>query len=117
MSAVRSGQRPVLAGMIHSMSSATSVRRAALSPRPMAAKKSFTVWTFCSVLTEDSLILCDAGSDLGHASIDGEIHAGDVGAFVGSEERDGSRDFFGSPLRPIGTCEANWRPPVRLARG
>ena len=35
-----------------------------------------------------------AGSDLGHAAIDGEIHAGDERAFVRSQERDGVRDFF-----------------------
>ena len=35
------------------------------------------------------------GSDsLRHASIDGEIHAGDVRTFIGGEERDGSRDFL-----------------------
>jgi hypothetical protein len=34
------------------------------------------------------------GSDLRHASIDSEIHAGDEGAFIGGEKRDGSRDFF-----------------------
>lgn len=32
-----------LPGMIHSMSSAASFKRASLSPRPIAAKKSFTV--------------------------------------------------------------------------
>ena len=35
-----------------------------------------------------------AGSDLRHASIDGEIHTGDVRTFIGGEERDGSRDFL-----------------------
>src|ERR1700692_1822179 len=80
--------------MIHSMSSATSASRASLSPRPIAAKKSFTVWTFCSVLIGVSPILCDAGSDLRHASIDGEIHAGDERTFIGGEECDGSRDFL-----------------------
>jgi hypothetical protein len=34
------------------------------------------------------------GSDLRHASIDGEIHAGDERTFIGGEERDGSRDFL-----------------------
>jgi hypothetical protein len=34
------------------------------------------------------------GSDLCHASIDGEIHAGDKRTFIGGEERDGSRDFL-----------------------
>ena len=34
------------------------------------------------------------GSDLSHAAIDGEIHAGDVRTFIGGEERDGSRDFL-----------------------
>src|ERR1051326_2702796 len=35
------------------------------------------------------------GSDLRHASIDGEIHAGDERTFIRGEERDGSRDFLG----------------------
>src|SRR5882757_5073895 len=35
-----------------------------------------------------------AGSDLRHAAIDGEIHAGDERTFIGGEERDGSRDFL-----------------------
>ena len=34
-------------------------------------------------------------SDLRHASIDGEIHAGDVRTFIGGEEHDGGRDFLG----------------------
>jgi hypothetical protein len=34
------------------------------------------------------------GSDLRHASIDGEIHAGDERTFIGGEERDSSRDFL-----------------------
>ncbi len=34
------------------------------------------------------------GSDLRHASIDGEIHAGDEGTFIRCEERYGSRDFL-----------------------
>ena len=34
------------------------------------------------------------GSDLRHASIDGEIHAGDERTFIGGEEHDGSRDFL-----------------------
>src|ERR1700727_843721 len=34
------------------------------------------------------------GSDLRHASIDGEIYAGDERTFLGGEERDGSRDFL-----------------------
>jgi hypothetical protein len=33
--------------------------------------------------------------DLGHASIDGEIHTGDERTFIGGEERDGSGDFLG----------------------
>src|SRR4051795_11574797 len=37
-------------GMIHSMSSAISASRVSLSPRPIAAKKSFTVWMFVSIL-------------------------------------------------------------------
>jgi hypothetical protein len=36
-----------------------------------------------------------SGSDLRHASIDGEIYAGDVRTFIGSEERDCCRDFLG----------------------
>ena len=32
---------------------------------------------------------------LRHASIDGEIHAGDERTFTGSEERDGGRNFLG----------------------
>ena len=186
-----------LPGMIHSMSSATSASRASLSPRPIAAKKSFTVWMFFSVLMASSPfssgriardpIACDVSllvaglshveisvvstgarsaerrdllstisgflwreglsarafgsrsrrreqpyakalllvgcrvhqsnltrslkisrpqlfpractssppsSDLRHAAIDGQIHAGDVGTFIGGEERDGSRDFL-----------------------
>jgi len=35
------------------------------------------------------------GSDLRHASIDGEIYAGDVGTFIGGEEHQGRRDFLG----------------------
>src|SRR5579863_3243274 len=35
------------------------------------------------------------GSDLRHASIDGEIHTGDVRTFIGGEERDCCRDFLG----------------------
>ena len=35
------------------------------------------------------------GSDLRHASIDGEIHTGDVRTFIGGEEHDCSRDFLG----------------------
>ena len=35
------------------------------------------------------------GSDLRHASIDGEIHTGDVRTFIGSEEHDCCRDFLG----------------------
>src|SRR3954447_13090724 len=37
-------------GMIHLMSSVTRASRASLSPRPIAAKKSFTVWMFVSIL-------------------------------------------------------------------
>src|SRR5580704_12506521 len=36
--------------MIHSMSAATSASRPSLSPLPIAAKKSFTIWTFSSTL-------------------------------------------------------------------
>ena len=35
------------------------------------------------------------GSDLRHASIDGEIHAGNERTFIGSEEHDSSSDFLG----------------------
>ena len=35
------------------------------------------------------------GSDLRHASIDGEVHAGNVRTFIGGEEQDGSCDFLG----------------------
>src|SRR5476649_73121 len=38
--------------MIHSMSSAEIASRPCLSPRPIAAKKSFTIWTFSCVLIE-----------------------------------------------------------------
>src|SRR5450755_898461 len=40
--------------MIHSISSADNADRACLSPRPIAAKKSFTTWTFSCVLIEVS---------------------------------------------------------------
>src|SRR5450755_3022169 len=36
--------------MIHSISSADNASSPCLSPRPIAAKKSFTVWTFSSML-------------------------------------------------------------------
>src|SRR5580704_1246985 len=36
-----------------------------------------------------------AGSDLRHASIDGEVHTGDVRTFIGSKEHDCCRDFLG----------------------
>jgi hypothetical protein len=35
--------------MIHSISSATSACRPSMSPRPIAAKKSFVAWTFFSM--------------------------------------------------------------------
>src|SRR5882724_10583131 len=35
------------------------------------------------------------GSDLRHASIDGEIHTGDVRAFIRGEEHDCGSDFLG----------------------
>src|SRR6202521_138789 len=38
--------------MIHSISSADNASSPCLSPRPIAAKKSFTVWTFSSMLIE-----------------------------------------------------------------
>ena len=47
-------------GMIHSMSSAVSARRPCLSPRPMAAKKSFTIWTFRSMLMDASPLSLDS---------------------------------------------------------
>ena len=34
------------------------------------------------------------GSDLRHASIDGEVHAGNVRTFIGGEEQDGGRNFL-----------------------
>src|SRR4051812_1658430 len=89
--------------MIHSTSSAASASRPSLSWRPIAAKKSFTVCKFFSVFisflrsharTNDREATA-LGSDLRHASIDGEIHAGDEGTFLGGEERDGGRDFLG----------------------
>src|SRR5476649_3087563 len=43
--------------MIHSMSSAEIASRPCLSPRPIAAKKSFTIWTFSCVLIEISPFL------------------------------------------------------------
>jgi hypothetical protein len=43
--------------MIHSMSSAEIASRPCLSPRPIAAKKSFTTWTFSCVLIEISPFL------------------------------------------------------------
>src|SRR6266702_4143826 len=44
-------------GMVHSISSATNASRPCLSPRPIAAKKSFTIWTFSCVLIEISPFL------------------------------------------------------------
>src|SRR5579872_878176 len=41
-------------GMIHSISAVTNDSRRCLSPLPIAAKKSFTTWTFFSVLIEIS---------------------------------------------------------------
>src|SRR5882757_9849318 len=38
--------------MIHSISSADNANSPCLSPRPIAAKQSFTVWTFSSMLIE-----------------------------------------------------------------
>jgi hypothetical protein len=46
--------------------------------------------------------------NLRHASINDEIHAGNVRTFIGGEEHDGSRYFLRLPLRPSGTCETNW---------
>src|SRR6202140_1921126 len=46
--------------MIHSISSTTNDSRRCLSPLPNAAKKSFTVWTFSSMLINTSPFL---GSD------------------------------------------------------
>src|SRR5579862_6891133 len=83
--------------MIHSMSSATSASRPSLSPRPIAPKKSFTVWTFFSVLIGVLLdeALCRGEADAGSAAGTGavllkpsspesadevEIHAGQRGA-------------------------------------
>src|ERR1039458_3145859 len=41
-------------GMIHSISSADNASRPCLSRRPIAAKNSFTIWTFFSMLIETS---------------------------------------------------------------
>src|ERR1039457_410919 len=41
-------------GTIHSISSATNANTRCLSPLPIAAKKSFTTWTFFSILIEIS---------------------------------------------------------------
>src|SRR6202011_5913352 len=41
-------------GMIHLISSATNASTPCLSPRPTAAKQSFTIWTFFCVLIEIS---------------------------------------------------------------
>ena len=46
------------------------------------------------VFQDVSPISCDAGSDLRHAAIDREIHAGDVRTFIGGKEGDGSCDFL-----------------------
>src|ERR1700722_20762739 len=40
--------------MIHSISSADNASRPCLSPRPIAAKKPFTIWTFSWMLIEIS---------------------------------------------------------------
>jgi hypothetical protein len=48
--AVRTGQRPVLARDDPLQSFGSQRQQTPLSPRPIAAKKSFTVWTFFSVL-------------------------------------------------------------------
>src|SRR5580658_2628089 len=40
--------------MIHSISSADNASRPCISPRPIPAKKSFTIWTFFSMLIEIS---------------------------------------------------------------
>src|SRR6201998_1048536 len=45
-------------GMIHSISSAHNASKPCLSRRPRAAKKSFTIWTFFSMLIESLLLLC-----------------------------------------------------------
>jgi hypothetical protein len=56
-----------------------------------------------------------SASDLRHASIDGEIHAGDERTFIGGEERDGSRDFLWLAL--LGSVKQIGRPLARLAQG
>ena len=50
VSAARSGQRPVLARNDPLDVFGDQRQRASLSPRPIAAKKSFTVWMFFSML-------------------------------------------------------------------
>src|SRR4030088_1824301 len=50
-------------GMVHSISSATNASRPCLSPRPIAAKKSFTIWTFSRVLIKTSPFLGSIVSD------------------------------------------------------
>src|SRR6266496_2898147 len=59
--------------MIHSISSADNADRACLSPRPNAAKKAFTTWTFSCVLIEVSpLSLHRVVSDLIGCLVDGQ---------------------------------------------
>jgi hypothetical protein len=65
-----------------------------------------------------SPILLAPGSDLRHASIDGEIHAGDVRTFIGGEERDRSRDFLWlAPATHRDLRRQTGRPLARLAQG
>src|SRR6202051_2801685 len=80
--------------MIHSISSADNASKPFLSRRPSAAKKSFTIWTFSCVLIEISPSALSV-LDLRHASIDGEIHTGDVRTFIRGEEHDCCRNFLG----------------------
>jgi len=47
-----------------------------------------------------------AGSDLRHASIDGEIYTGDVRTFIGGEESDCCRDFLRHASATQGGCAA-----------
>src|SRR3984957_17758615 len=49
--------------MIHSISSAANASKPCLSRRPSAAKKFFTIWTFCSMLIEISFSLTSSVSD------------------------------------------------------
>src|SRR5271156_1911612 len=51
-------------GMIHSISSATNASRSCSLRLPIAAKKSFTIWTFFSMLIKPLPSLTSSESDL-----------------------------------------------------